>query len=66
MEPQPHGGAEDDMDMSTSMLGRRPRDSVESPNPDTPAMGKQGKRPRGDAIANAPAADMSVVHEHAQ
>ena len=48
------------------MLGKQSRDVEESPIPEIPATGSQGQRPRGDAITNALAADMSVVHEHAQ
>ena len=66
VEPRPHGGAENDADTSESFLGERPRDSEESPIPETPAMGTQGKRPRGGVFANALAAELSVVHEHAQ
>ena len=54
------------MERSPYMTGKRPRDLEETPAPETPAVGTQGKRPRGDAIATALAADMLVVHEHAQ
>ena len=65
-EPRPHGGAANDMDTSSAIMGKRPRDLEESPIPEIQVMGTQGKRQQGDSLATALAADMSVVHEHAQ
>ena len=58
-------GAGNDMDTSSSISGTRPRDLGEPPPPETPVMGTNGRRVRGDALATVPAADMSVVQEHA-
>ena len=66
MESRPHGGAENDVDTSSPFLGKRRRDLKEIPAPETPAMGTQGKRLRGDAIATALAVEKFVGHEHAQ
>ena len=58
--PRPPGGAGNDMDTSSCMLGKRPRDLEELPAPETPAMGTQGKRRRGEAVAAALAVDKSA------
>ena len=66
MEHRPPGGAENDKSTSSSVLGKRPRDLEESPPLETPAMGTNGNRPRGDAIAAALGVANSVAQEHAQ
>ena len=63
---RPLGGAENDMDKSSSVSGKRARTLEEPSTIETPVMGMNGKRPRGDALAAALAAGNSVVHEHAQ
>ena len=59
-------GPKNDMGTSSSISGKRPRDSEESPPLETPAMEKYGKRPRRDARATSLAPDTSAVQEHAQ
>ena len=66
VEPRTTGGAENDMDTSSSMLGKQTQDLERTPAPETPKMGMQGKRTRGDAIAAALAVDKSAEQEHAQ
>ena len=63
---RPPGGAQNDMDTSSPISGRRSRDLEESPLLETSAMGTNGKRLRRDAFAAALAADKSVIQGRAQ
>ena len=56
-------GAANDMDTSSSVLGKRARNTGEPLVIEPPETGKNGKRPRRDALAIALAIDMSVVLE---
>ena len=66
VERRPPGGAANDMDTSSSVLGKRSR-NIEKPLAiDTPEMGEDGNCTRGDALATALPVDIPVVQEHAQ
>ena len=58
-------GATNDMDTSSSLSGKRARNTEDPLASEAPETGKNGKRPRGDALVAALAVDVSVAQAHA-
>ena len=59
-------GSSNDMDTSTSVLGKRCRTSMEGMDTAEATDGNAEKRPRGGALDMALAADLDVAKERAQ
>ena len=63
---QPLKSNENDMDTSSSVLGKRDRPMAEPSNIDNSTSGVEGKRSRRNVPATTLAADLAVVQTHAQ